>query len=136
MNKISIKDRAEFVGQIIDIFEDFLEEKGIDIQNDEKTESDDPAILYGTDYGNLQSALEEMLLNWEILEPYPQEISPEETAGKKKFVIRYIDGHDLVFKSFETMAGSKEEAIELLKAYYADFGDFDHAIISVEGEEE
>ena len=135
MNKINIEDRPEFIGQIIDIFEDFLEEKGIDIPNDEKTESDDPAILYGTDYGNLQSALEEMLLNWEILEPYPQEIDPEEAAGKKKFVIRYVDGHDLVFKSFETMAGSKEEAMGLLKASYAGSGDFDHAIISIEGGE-
>lgn len=61
----------EFIGQIIDTFEDFLEEKGIDIPNDEKDDRDDPdsaAIIYGTDYGNLQSALEELMLNWGVVE--------------------------------------------------------------------
>ena len=61
----------EVIGQIIDTFEDFLEEKGIDIPNDEKDDRDDPdsaAIIYGTDYGNLQSALEELMLNWGVVE--------------------------------------------------------------------
>lgn len=64
-------DVPEFLGQIIDTFEDFLEEKGIDIPNDEKDDCDDPesaAIIYGTDYGNLQSALEELMLGWGIVE--------------------------------------------------------------------
>lgn len=61
----------EFIGQIIDTFEDFLEEKGIDIPNDEKDDRDDPesaAIIYGTDYGQLQTALEGLLLNWGVIE--------------------------------------------------------------------
>ena len=35
---------------IIDIVEDFLEEHNINIENDEKQDSDNPAIIYGTDY--------------------------------------------------------------------------------------
>ena len=57
----------EFVGQIIDGFEDFLESKGINIPNPEKADSDDPAIIYGTDYGELQSYIEASLINWGLL---------------------------------------------------------------------
>ena len=62
------ENAGEFIGQIIDIFEDFLEERDIDIPNEEKAESDEPAIIYGTDYGDLQSELEGMLLAWGVLE--------------------------------------------------------------------
>lgn len=58
-------DRAEFVGQLLDIFEDFLEEKHIEIENPEKLE--DAAILYGSDYNNLQTAVENTLINWQLL---------------------------------------------------------------------
>ncbi len=64
-------DVSEFLGQSIDTFEDFLEEKGIDIPNEEKDDRDDPepaAIIYGTDYGQLQTALEELMLGWGIIE--------------------------------------------------------------------
>ena len=42
---------------ILDEFENFLEEKGVDIRNPEKDESDNPAILYGTDYGVLEECI-------------------------------------------------------------------------------
>ena len=59
----------EFIGQIIGIFEDFLESKGIDIPNEEKEQSGEgAAIIYGTDYGRLQSDLEEMMCNWSVIE--------------------------------------------------------------------
>lgn len=71
--RITNETRAEFIGQVIDIFEDFLEEKGITIDNPEKTEdpNEDPdciANIYGTDYGMLQDQLEELLQNWGIVE--------------------------------------------------------------------
>lgn len=69
-NKIKREDVGEMVGQIIDIFEDFLEEKGIDIENPEKIQAEDACILYGTDYGKLQSAIEETLINWKLAEPW------------------------------------------------------------------
>jgi hypothetical protein len=60
--------KAEFVGQIIDIFEDFLEEKGISIDNPEKEDDpDNAAIIYGSDYGALQDQLEAMLRNWGLI---------------------------------------------------------------------
>jgi len=64
-------DLPDMLGQIIEVFEDFLEEKGIDVPNDEKAEADDPesaAIIYGTDYGWLQTELEKLLVNWNIIE--------------------------------------------------------------------
>ena len=65
---VSDGDRPEFIGQIIDIFEDFLESKGIDIENPEKAEDpDSEAIIYGTDYCELESRLEKTLINWGIL---------------------------------------------------------------------
>ena len=56
----------EGIGQIIDIFEDFLEEKGVKIENPEKQDAiyqgEDPeglAIIYGSDYDMLATALRE-----------------------------------------------------------------------------
>lgn len=42
---------------IIDIVEDFLEEHNINIENDEKQNSDNPAIIYGTDYDVLDQKI-------------------------------------------------------------------------------
>ena len=61
---MSNSDRLETIGTFIDIFEDFLEEKGIDIPNDEKDQSPDTAaIIYGTDYGVLSDQIESLLIN-------------------------------------------------------------------------
>ena len=62
-------ERCEFIGQIIDIFEDFLEEKGIEIPNPERPADDEEngAIIYGSDYGILQDDLEQMMRAWKIL---------------------------------------------------------------------
>ena len=68
------QDKMEFIGQIIDIFEDFLEEKGVQIENPEKAEiiadSEDPddiCILYGTDYDELQYVIEDTLRSWGVV---------------------------------------------------------------------
>lgn len=67
------EDLPEFVGQMIDIFEDFLEEKGVDIPNPEKEDAEalgeDPdgmCRIYGTDYGTLQTQIESMLEAWRL----------------------------------------------------------------------
>lgn len=72
---VSKEKTPEFIGQIIDIFEDFLADKGIEIPNPEKENDRDSyenpdeeiAILYGSDYGELQTALENMMDNWNII---------------------------------------------------------------------
>ncbi|GAA6322712.1 hypothetical protein [Thomasclavelia ramosa] len=60
----------EFLGQIIDSFEDFLEEKKVSIKNHERTEdnhSDNPAIIFGSDYDNIEDSIRRLLQNWNIL---------------------------------------------------------------------
>ena len=59
---------CEFVAYVIETFEDFLERRGIDIPNPEKEESEGPSIIYGTDYGDLQHELGDMMVNWGIIE--------------------------------------------------------------------
>lgn len=73
--KISREDLPEFIGQILDGFEDFLKEKGVEIPNSERNEAtafgedpDDIAILYGSDYGDLYDYIEETLVNWGVVE--------------------------------------------------------------------
>jgi len=78
--KISLNDLPEFIGQIIDIFEDFLDEKGIRIDNPER-EGEDPeeaANIYGSDYGALEDEIKELLVNWEIADT-----SEEPTLDRK-----------------------------------------------------
>lgn len=74
--KVKNEDLPELVGELIEIFEDFLAERGIEIENPEKQEAiadgEDPesiCILYGTDYGEIQSLVEETLINWKLAEP-------------------------------------------------------------------
>lgn len=69
---INTNDKAEFIGQIIDIFEDFLDEKGIVIENPERLEDPDfdpenPVNIYGSDYGDLQTQLEATMVRWGIM---------------------------------------------------------------------
>lgn len=65
--KVQEHEKAEFLGQIIDIFEDFLEERGVMLDNPEREEDDDAAIIYGTDYGELQSQLEDLMVGWRLM---------------------------------------------------------------------
>lgn len=67
-NKIQ-EQKEEFIGQIIDIFEDFLDEKGCDIENEERNADDEPisAIIYRSDYDALSDRLTSMMTNWGIL---------------------------------------------------------------------
>lgn len=69
---IKEEERPELVGQIIDLFEDFLDEKGIVLENEERDEDmdeEDPdsiANIYGSDYGELQDGLEKIFHGWKI----------------------------------------------------------------------
>ena len=47
---------------IIEAFEDFLERRGITIDNPEKEEAgEDASLIYGSDYGELQDEIETIL---------------------------------------------------------------------------
>lgn len=57
-------ERLEIISAFIEVFEDFLDERGIDVPNAEKEQSPDSAsTIYGTDYGNLSDRIETLLIN-------------------------------------------------------------------------
>ena len=70
--RITIKEeeRLEFLGQIIDVFDDFLERKDIRIPSSD-TEMEENNVLegntariYGDDYAEIEAEIEELLDNW------------------------------------------------------------------------
>jgi len=67
--RISEADKEEFLGEIIDIFEDFLDEKDVYVLNPEinEVDSDSNAIIYGGDYDWLRDQLESLMKDWKIL---------------------------------------------------------------------
>lgn len=60
--QISHSDRQELIGVFVDIVEDFLDEKKIDIPNPEKDQDECAAIIYGSDYDRLASEFEKTLI--------------------------------------------------------------------------
>ena len=56
-------ERLETICSFIEAFEDFLDEKGIVIPNDEKDDDPYASNIYGTDYGNLSDRIETLLVN-------------------------------------------------------------------------
>lgn len=43
--------------EILEVFEDYLNGKGIIIDNPERKEDENAALLYGTEYGNLEEQI-------------------------------------------------------------------------------
>lgn len=65
---MSTDDRNEMLGCIIDIFDDYLEEHGIEISNPEREDNtDNTAVIYGSHYDLLTSKIEETLKNFGLL---------------------------------------------------------------------
>lgn len=62
-NLVNKEDRNEMLGQMIDIFEDFLCEKNVNIIN-----PNGDANIYGKDYDHMKQKLNETLVNWGLLE--------------------------------------------------------------------
>ena len=61
-------ERLETIAKFIECFEDFLDYKGIVIQNDEKEQDPESASnIYGTDYGILSDRIEELLVYYGVL---------------------------------------------------------------------
>lgn len=68
MSFINRNEVPEYIGQIIDVFEDFLDEKNILIENDEREDDENSAIIYGEDYGLLQDWLMDIMIRWNIID--------------------------------------------------------------------
>ncbi len=69
------ENRVEFVGQIMDVFDDFLEKHNIripesDKQNEEENGSfeNNPVRLYGDVYSEISDEIEHILYQWHVLE--------------------------------------------------------------------
>lgn len=65
---ITQNHKEEFLGEIIDVFEDFLEAKHISIENADKDDESNPAIISGKDYDVIHDELMFMMKNWGIME--------------------------------------------------------------------
>ena len=81
MPKLNIDTQQQFICEIIEHFENFLDMKGIELDNPEKQEAidageneDSIANIYGTDYGWLQSDIKGSLKSWELIEDDPANI--------------------------------------------------------------
>lgn len=75
MPKLNPDTQQEFICEIIEHFENFLDMKGIELDNPEKQEAidagkekDSIANIYGTDYGWLQSDIEGSLKSLGFIE--------------------------------------------------------------------
>lgn len=68
---IDQNDKTEFIGCIIDIFEDFLDEKGVTLEQPERDDEMEldgtTANIYGSDYDSISDSLEALLRRWEVI---------------------------------------------------------------------
>ena len=67
MTRIEIADAEipEFIGQMIDIFEDFLDEKGVTIEHEKRDDEDAEGVnIYGSDYDKIADDIRATLASW------------------------------------------------------------------------
>lgn len=62
--RITQEEEAELVGQIVDVFEDFLESKGVNVENEERDGEESPAIIFGTDYDIIAAGIRNVIGVW------------------------------------------------------------------------
>jgi len=61
-------ERLAFLSVLVEVFEDFLEKRGIVLDNPEKEQDPDVSNVYGSDYFELESGLENALITAGMLE--------------------------------------------------------------------
>lgn len=66
---LSNSNVQQFIADTIEILESVLESRNIDIINSEKDDDDDASTIYGSDYGMIQTELEDLLLNHNLIKP-------------------------------------------------------------------
>ncbi len=66
----------ETVANIIDVFEDFLESKGVTLKNEDKTGDEGEAIIFGSDYDDIQNSVIDVLKNSDIYIPHSYDPIP------------------------------------------------------------
>lgn len=105
---INKNDKEEFIGQIIDLFEDFLDEKNVKISNPEAVEDGEEniAIIYGGDYDTLHDQIQSVLENWDII--------PESKQEKQKRKCRRGAGEPACFGIFLHTKSPEKQVSELI----------------------
>lgn len=73
MSKMDHGERLEMLGEFVEIVEDFLEARGIDIPNDEKEGDDDASMIYGSDYFELTDAFERKMIECGLIDKEGEE---------------------------------------------------------------
>jgi len=68
MSKLTHEERLMMLGELVERFEDYLESKGIVIENLEKEQDECASNIYGTEYGDLTDELESVLVWWGLLD--------------------------------------------------------------------
>lgn len=61
-------ERLATLSLFIEVFEEFLEERGIDVPNSEKNDDPDASTIYGSDYGELSDRIESLLVRLGMME--------------------------------------------------------------------
>ena len=60
------KLEQEYAWAILDLFEDLLDEKGIDIPSDDRSESEDEARIFGSEYFELEDKIIGLLKSFRV----------------------------------------------------------------------
>ena len=84
VNLADAGQRGEFLGQIIDVFEDFLEEQQVEMPTPTGSEIDelDNVRLCGSHYDKLHDALENLMVNWQVMPERPRANNAVLTPGE------------------------------------------------------
>ena len=64
---IPAKDSSEFLGQIIDVFDDFLSDRSIRLDKRHCEVGSDEPIIYGNNYDELEFMLSSLMDEWGII---------------------------------------------------------------------
>lgn len=90
-----IKDKQEFIGQIIDTVEDFLDEIGI--------ASPDEAYIVGNDYDSLYEKFENLMTDWGVV---------GSKCFKNRIKKEYTNNSDVVFSEFlRSIYNNKDDSL-------------------------
>lgn len=67
MIKMTNSERMELLGMLADVVEDWLDEKEIVVENDEKEQDPEAANIYGKDYDILINGFADVLQAWRLI---------------------------------------------------------------------
>lgn len=97
--KIAENDYPEFAGQIIDILEDWLEEKGVkpDMLPNDREDDENAAIIFGSDYDIIYEAIRDEADKHNLISHENGDITEEKTLSTEEKA-------DMANNIFESMA--------------------------------